>query len=308
MSPTLRPAPAPRGGGSRGPGLLRQLRETAEMIKIAHSVFALPFALAAAFLAFEAEGGIRAGTLGWIVLCAVAARTAAMAQNRLLDVETDAGNPRTASRALPAGRVTRGFVGSLVVAASLLFLFGAWRLNRLCLLLAPAVLLVLLSYPLAKRFTSFAHGWLGVSLGLAPLGAWVAVRGSFAGFATPLLLGTGVTLWTAGFDLIYACQDFEYDRSRGLFSIPARRGVGFALRLARALHVASVAAFALLPAIDGRLRLIYAAGLAAAAALLLYEHSLVKEEDLSRVDVAFFTLNGCVSLLLGAAASVDAFV
>jgi 4-hydroxybenzoate polyprenyltransferase len=231
-----------------------------------------------------------------------------MAQNRLVDERIDARNPRTRERALPAGRVTRGFVLALVLLSSALFVLGAGLLNRLCLILSPLVLLLLLTYPLAKRFTSLAHLWLGASLGLAPLGAWVAVRGGFAGFSTPLLLGAGVTFWTAGFDLIYACQDAESDRAHGLFSVPARRGIRFALSLSGLFHILSVAAFgALLPA-EPALGALYGAGLAAAAALLLYEHSIVKPDDLSRVNLAFFTLNGCVSLLLGAAASVDAFV
>ncbi|MGQ0614664.1 MAG: UbiA-like polyprenyltransferase [Planctomycetaceae bacterium] len=288
--------------------LFRQFAETAEMIKISHSVFALPFALAAVALASRAEGVWSWTKLLWIVACAVTARTAAMAQNRLLDARLDAANPRTASRAVPAGRVSRRFVAGLVVAASALFVACAGQLNRLCLLLSPVALAWLLSYPLAKRFTALAHFWLGAALGLAPVGAWVAVRGSFLGLGAPLALGAGVALWTSGFDLIYACQDIEADRRQRLFSIPARLGAAVALRLARLLHVTSVACFGALFWAVPELRAIYAVGLAAASALLAYEHSLVKPHDLSRVNLAFFTLNGFVSLLLGAAIAVDAWV
>jgi len=290
------------------PGLARQLAETAEMIKVSHSVFALPFALAAAALAARAEGAWSWATAGWVVACAVAARTAAMAQNRLVDARLDAANPRTAGRALPAGRVTRGFVASLVALACAAFVLACAQLNRLCLLLSPLVLAWLLAYPFAKRFTALAHLWLGAALGLAPVGAWVAVRGSFQGLGAPLALGLGVTLWTAGFDLVYACQDIDADRRLGLFSVPARLGAAGALRLARLLHAASVACFAALPAFEPGLGLLYGAGLAAAAAVLVFEHRLVRPDDLSRVDVAFFTLNGVVSLVLGAAAAADAWV
>jgi 4-hydroxybenzoate polyprenyltransferase len=278
------------------------------MVKIGHSVFALPFALASAALAMRAEGGWSLRTALWIVFCAVMARTAAMAQNRLLDARLDAENPRTASRALPAGRVTRGFVLGLVVAASALFVVGAAQLNRLCLLLSPVVLLVLLSYPYTKRFTALCHLWLGLSLGLSPVGAWVAVRGTFAGMATPLLLGAAVTLWTAGFDLIYACQDEAHDRRAGLFSGAARWGIRAALRLSAVLHVLSIALLALVYVANPDVSWLYGAGLAAAAALLLYEHRIVSPGDLSRVDQAFFLLNGLVSLVLGACTIADAFL
>ncbi len=298
-----------RTAGSPGPlPFLSQVRETAEMIKIGHSVFALPFAVASMALAMRAEGRWSLRATIWIVVCAVAARTAAMAQNRLLDARLDAGNPRTAGRALPAGRVTRGFVVALVLASSAAFVAGAGQLNRLCLLLSPAVLLVLLAYPYAKRFTALCHLWLGVSLGLSPLGAWVAVRGSFEGIATPLLLGGAVTLWTAGFDLIYACQDVAHDRAAGLFSGPARLGVAGALRLSVALHVACFALLALLYAVNPDVSWAYGIGLVAAGALLVYEHSIVSPGDLSRVDTAFFTLNGLVSLVLGGLTVADAFL
>jgi len=288
--------------------LARQLRETAEMIKIGHSVFALPFALASAALAMKAEGGWSTRQALWIVFCAVCARTAAMAQNRLVDARLDAENPRTAGRALPAGRVTRGFVAALVALGAALFVFGAAQLNRLCLYLSPVVLAVLLTYPYAKRFTALCHVWLGLSLGLSPVGAWIAVRGAFAGMATPLLLGGAVTLWTAGFDVIYACQDFEHDRRSGLRSVPARLGVAGALRLSTALHATCLALLLAVFVVNPDVSWLYGAGLAAAAALLVYEHAIVSPTDLSRVDVAFFTLNGVVSLVLGAATVADAFL
>ncbi len=278
------------------------------MVKIGHSVFALPFALASAALAMRAEGGWSTRTALWIVFCAVAARTAAMAQNRLVDARLDAGNPRTAARALPAGRVTRGFVLALVVAASALFVAGAAQLNPLCLVLSPLVLLVLLSYPYAKRFTALCHLWLGLSLGLSPVGAWVGVRGAFTGMATPLLLGAAVTLWTAGFDLIYACQDEAHDRRAGLFSGAARLGIAGALRLSAVLHALCLALLALVYAANPDVSWLYGTGLATAGALLLYEHAIVSAQDLSRVNVAFFTLNGLVSLVLGGLMVADAFL
>lgn len=295
--------------GSPGPlPFLSQVRETLEMIKIGHSVFALPFALASMALAMRAEGRFSLRTALWVVVCAVAARTAAMAQNRLLDARLDAENPRTAGRALPAGRVTRGFVLALVLLACAVFVAGAAQLNRLCLFLSPAVLAVLLSYPYAKRFTALCHVWLGVSLGLSPLGAWVAVRGSFEGILTPLLLGGAVTLWTAGFDLIYACQDEAHDRERGLFSGPARLGVAGALRLSAAMHALSFALLLLLFAANPHVSWVYGIGLLAAGTLLVYEHKIVSPGDLSRVNTAFFTLNGLVSLVLGGLTVADAFL
>jgi 4-hydroxybenzoate polyprenyltransferase len=276
------------------------------MIKVSHSVFALPFALASAALAMRAEGGWSWRAAAWIVVCAVAARTAAMAQNRLVDAPLDARNPRTAGRALPRGRVTRGFVAGLVALASAAFVFGASRLNALCLALSPVVLAVVLLYPFAKRFTVLCHVWLGLALGLAPVGAWLAVRGAWVDMATPFLLGGAVTLWTAGFDLVYACQDAEHDRAAGLFSVPARLGVAATLRLSAALHVLCVGLLAAVFAANGHVGWLYGGGLAAAAALLVYEHRIVRPDDLSRVDLAFFTLNGFVSLVLGAGTVADA--
>jgi len=286
-----------------------QVRETAEMIKISHSVFALPFALAAAALALRTgDGGWSWNKIAWIVFCAVTARTAAMAQNRLVDARLDAVNPRTAARALPSGRVTRGFVIGLVIFASALFVFGAGQLNRLCLYLSPVALLVVLGYPYAKRFTVHCHVWLGLALGLSPVGAWVAVRGAFVDMATPILMAMAVTFWAAGFDLIYACQDADHDRKRGLFSIPVRLGVAGALRLSVALHVLCILFLVAIYAVNPHVGWLYGVGLAAAVALLVYEHAIVTPQDLSRVDLAFFTLNGLVSLVLGAVMIADAFL
>jgi 4-hydroxybenzoate polyprenyltransferase len=289
-------------------GFFVQVRETAEMIKVAHSVFALPFALAAGALALRAEGGWSWHKILWIVFCAVTARTAAMAQNRLVDAKLDAENPRTADRALPSGRVTRGFVFGLVVISSALFVFGAHQLNDLCLYLSPVALAVVLGYPYAKRFTVHCHVWLGLALGLSPVGAWVAVRGAFDDMATPLLMAAAVTFWAAGFDLIYACQDADHDRERGLFSIPVRLGVAGALRLSRALHVLCILLLAAVYFANPHVGWLYAVGLAAAVGLLVYEHAIVSPQDLSRVDLAFFTLNGLVSLVLGATMIADAFL
>jgi len=288
--------------------LFVQLRETAEMIKVSHSVFALPFALAAGALAMRESETWSWSTLFWIVFCAVTARTAAMAQNRLIDAGLDAENPRTANRALPGGRVSRGFVIGLVVVSSLLFVVGAWKINSICFRLSPLALFVLLAYPWTKRFTLLCHFWLGAALGLAPVGAWLAVRGAWQGMATPLLFGFAVAFWTAGFDLIYACQDAAHDREAGLHSVPARLGVSGALRLARLLHGVSLALLISAGWTNPHLGWIYALGLCLAAGLLVYEHSLVRTDDLSRVNVAFFTLNGLVSLVLGGLAVVDAMV
>ena len=290
------------------PRFWTQLAETAEMIKVSHSVFALPFALAAGALALRAEGGWSWPTVLWIVFCAVAARTAAMAQNRLADARLDAENPRTEGRALAAGRVTPGFVLALVIVSSLLLVFGAWQLNRLCLYLSPIALAVLLAYPYAKRFTALSHFWLGAALGLSPIGAWLAVRGAWADMATPILFGFAVMLWTAGFDLIYACQDADHDRRQRLHSIPAKLGVAGALRLSRLLHVVAMALLVAVFWANPHVGILYGIGLVAAGALLVYEHAIVRADDLSRVNVAFFTLNGAVSIVLGGVTILDAFV
>ena len=261
------------------------------MIKFSHSVFALPFALSAAVLA--AQGYPGADKLLWILVAMLGARSAAMGFNRLADHALDARNPRTAGRELPRGVLSRIEVWGFVVVSALALVVAAWRLNPLCLMLSPLALAVVLGYSYAKRFTSLSHLWLGLGLGLAPLGAWIAVRGQFD--VTPVVLAAAVLAWVAGFDILYACQDVDFDRSEGLWSLPARWGVGRALLFARALHALAAALLACLYWL-APLRPLYLAGVAGVAGLLVYEHSLVREDDLSRVDAAFFTLNGWISV------------
>jgi len=281
----------------------RRLGDYLSLVKFSHSIFALPFALQGAWLA---SSGIPNGSdLVWIVVCAVAARTAAMGFNRWLDRELDARNPRTAGRELPAGVVSPAGALTLVVGSALVFVAGAWALNPLCAALSPVVLAVLFGYSAFKRFSAAAHFVLGLALAIAPLGAWLAVRGDFAGDLRPVLvLALGVLTWVAGFDLIYACQDAEHDAEAGLHSIPARLGIAGSLRLSSALHVVSVLAFGLQGHWAG-LGLAYWIALALAAVLLWWEHSIVSPTDLSRVDVAFFTLNGWVGVGLFLGVAVD---
>jgi 4-hydroxybenzoate polyprenyltransferase len=277
--------------------LWKRLWLTLDMIKFEHSVFALPFALTGALLAFR-EGGYAAaqigGKLAWIVVAMVGARSAAMAFNRLVDAPIDGRNPRTKMRHLPAGMLSRGFSWGFVAAASLLFFAAAAALNPLCLMLAPVALGIVFFYSFTKRFTSFSHLVLGFSLGIAPAAAWIAVRGSLD--PRILWLTAAVTFWTAGFDVIYSCQDFDFDRAEGLFSVPRVLGIAGALRVAQILHVLMIVCLlALVHSLHlGALAL---AGVAAIVALLIYEHSLVKADDLSRVNAAFFTMNGYVSVL-----------
>jgi len=273
------------------------------LVKFSHSIFALPFALQGAWLA---AGGVpKWWTLALIVLCAVAARTAAMAFNRLADRRLDAANPRTASRELPVGALSPARVAVMVAIASAAFVAGAFALNPLCGWLSPAILVVLLGYSFVKRFSALAHGVLGLSLALAPLGAWLAVRGDFGGDLRPaLLLAAGVLAWVVGFDLIYACQDAEHDRAAGLHSVPARFGIPFALRLSALLHLLCVALF-VLEGLTAGLTAPFWVALALAAALLVWEHRLVSPDDLSRVNLAFFTLNGWVGVGLFLGVAID---
>jgi 4-hydroxybenzoate polyprenyltransferase len=279
------------------------LRASLSLVAFSHSVFALPFALASAWVA--ARGRPELSTLAWIVVCAVAARTAAMGFNRLVDRRFDAANPRTAGRELPRGALSPVQVRWLVAGSAGLFLWGAWQLNPLAGRLAPAVLVLLGAYSYCKRFTWAGHLVLGLCLALAPLGAWIGVRGAFDGpLAPPLWLAAAVATWVFGFDLIYACQDAEFDRRAGLHSIPARFGLRAALRLSSALHVGTVALLAAFAA-SARLGLAFATALAGAAALLWWQHRLVAPDDLSRVDRAFFTLNGWVGVVLFAGVVLD---
>jgi 4-hydroxybenzoate polyprenyltransferase len=278
-------------------GFWKKLVLTLEMIKFEHSVFALPFAGVGALLALRESGYAREGLLAklaWIVVAMVSARSAAMAFNRLLDADIDARNPRTRARQLPAGTLSPTFAWAFVAATSLVFLVAARMLNPLCLRLAPVVLGVLFFYSFTKRFTTFAHVVLGFSLGMAPAAAWIAMRGSLD--IRILLLTAAVTLWTAGFDIIYSCQDYEVDLAEGLFSCPRRFGIAGALWIARAFHILMLVSLAALVHVFG-LGLVSMAGVGVVTLLLAWEHSLVKASDLSRVDAAFFTVNGYVSVL-----------
>jgi 4-hydroxybenzoate polyprenyltransferase len=278
--------PGALGGGSA-------LRVTLEMIKFSHTLFALPFALLSAFLA---AGGLpRPMTLLEILLAMVGARSAAMAHNRLVDREIDAANPRTAARALPAGALSVGFVRAFFVASVLLFFAAAASLNRLTLLLSPVALALLLVYAYTKRFTPLSHLVLGLCLGLAPVGAWIAVRGRFD--TLPLLLGLAVLFWTAGFDIIYALQDEEHDRRVGLQSIPARLGARAALIVSAAFH-AAMAGLLLAVWRSAGGGWIFGVGIAATIVALVVQHAIVRPDDLSRVNAAFFTANGFVSVTL----------
>ena len=277
--------------------LLARIRLTLEMIKFEHSIFALPFALTGALLAVR-EDAFRTEKLGWkffwIIVAMVGARSAAMTFNRILDADLDARNPRTATRHIPAGLLSRGFAWCFLASSAVVFLTAAKALNPLCFMLAPVALAVVFFYSFTKRFTSLSHLVLGFALGISPAAAWIAIRGSLD--PRILWLTAAVTFWTAGFDVIYACQDYEFDSSEGLFSIPRRIGVGAGLWIARVLHIAMVICLGEL--IRGFvLGPISIVGLAAVAILLAYEHSLVKAGDLSRVNAAFFTINGYVGVL-----------
>ncbi len=261
------------------------------MIRFSHSVFALPFALTSAVLAARA-GGATGGQLFWIVVAMVAARSAAMGVNRLADHGIDARNPRTAGRELPRGALSRAEAWAFVAASVVLFVLAAWMLNPLCLALSPIALVIVFGYSYTKRFTVASQLVLGLSLAVAPVGAWVAIRGRFD--LVPLVLAGAVLLWVAGFDTIYACQDVEFDRREGLHSIPARLGVERSLVLARWLHAGAVLLLLALQPLTG-LPPLYLAGVAVVAALLAWEHTLVSADDLSRVMQAF-NLNGWVSL------------
>jgi 4-hydroxybenzoate polyprenyltransferase len=272
--------------------LFRNLRLTLDMIKWEHSIFALPFALCGAMLA--ANGLPATHQLAWIIVAMVAARSAAMAFNRLADVSMDAANPRTRTRALPAKQLTPQFVSSFVVVSCAIFVFAASQLNRLALLLSPVALAVVLVYSYTKRFTRWSHLVLGLALGIAPAAAWIAVRGTLD--PRILLLTAAVTFWVGGFDVLYSCQDYDFDRQTGLHSVPRYCGIARALWISRLFHllmllllIALVIAFGL-----GKLAV---AGIVVVALLLVYEHSLVSADDLSRLNAAFFTMNGVISVL-----------
>ena len=274
-------------------GRWRAVATYGRMIKFSHSVFALPFAFSGAALA-ATRTGISVAQVGWIAVAMIGARSAAMGFNRLADRHLDAANPRTQSRELPRGAVSPRAVGFFVVFSSVLFVLAASQLNPLCLYLSPAVLAVLLFYSLTKRFTWASHLVLGLSLGGAPLGAWIALAGAFD--PVPMLLGLAVLCWVAGFDIIYACQDYDFDAASGLHSIPVRFGIGPALHLARFSHLLAVVLWAGVGALAG-LHLIYFAGVAVVAGLLVYEHRLVSGGEMSQVGMAFQTVNSVISIV-----------
>ena len=274
------------------------------MIKFSHSVFALPFAFSGALLA-ATYTGITPAQIGWIALAMVGARSAAMGFNRLVDRHLDAANPRTENRELPRGVVSPQAVGLFVVLSVLVLVLAAYQLNSLCFYLSPLVLAVLLFYSLTKRFTWASHLILGLSLGGAPLGAWIAVTGGFD--LIPLLLCLGVLVWVAGFDIIYACQDHAFDVRAGLHSIPVRFGIARALYIARALHLLFVVLLILVGRMAG-LNFLYWLGVVVVAGLLVYEHRLVRVDDLSRMSTAFMTVNSTVSLIYFAAILADLLI
>ena len=276
---------------------LKRLRLTLEMIRFEHSVFALPFALTGALLAFREGGNFRVRgwwTLVWIAVAMVGARSAAMSFNRLVDAEIDARNPRTKARHIPAGLLSRAFCWGFTAASVGLFFLAAWELNTLCFRLAPVALAVVLLYSYTKRFTHLSHLVLGFALGIAPAAAWIAVQGSLD--PRILWLTAAVTFWTAGFDIIYSCQDYEFDCESELFSIPRACGISRALTIARGLHGLMIVSLLMLVH-QLHLGAFAMAGVGAVMALLIYEHSLVRANDLSRVNAAFFTMNGWVSVL-----------
>jgi 4-hydroxybenzoate polyprenyltransferase len=264
------------------------------MIKIEHTLFALPFAFLGAVLAANGLPSLK--QVLWIVVAMVGARSTAMAFNRIVDRRFDAKNPRTAMRALPAGLLSVGFVWAFTIISATLFVLAAAMLNRLTLILAPVALASVLLYSFTKRWTKLSHIVLGWCLCIAPTGAWIAVRGEI-GSPVPLLLSLVVLLWTAGFDVLYACQDFEFDRAEGLYSIPARFGIARSLWIARGLHGAAFLALVWLYLVSG-LGTLAMVGVLATAALLVYQHRLIKSDDLGRLNAAFFTTNAFVSVIL----------
>ena len=281
-------------------GILTKTRITLEMIKWEHSIFALPFALTAVLLAAHGHPGWR--TLAWILVAMVAARSAAMAFNRWADADLDAANPRTTMRAIPAGLLTRQFVFAFTVVATVVFLIAAGELNHLTLYLSPIVLMVLFGYSYMKRITRWSHLVLGLSLGLAPSAAWIAVRGSLD--PRIIVLTAAVTLWAGGFDVLYACQDYEHDLSAGLYSLPRAVGINTAFWAARLMHLAMLALlvwFGLL----FQFQLIGWIGILAVALLLAYEHSIVSPRDLRRLNAAFFTMNGVIAMVFLAFVAAD---
>ena len=283
--------------------IFRNIGITLEMIKWEHSVFALPFALCGAMLA--AGGMPTAAQLGWILLCMVTARSAAMAFNRLADAQIDAANPRTATRAIPAGILSQKFVTLFVVVCCAIFVLAAAQLNRLTLYLSPVALALVTLYSFTKRFTRWSHLLLGFSLGVAPAAAWIAVRGSLD--PRILILTAAVTFWVGGFDVLYACQDIDFDRTYGLNSVPQAYGIRSALWFSRTLHLLMLALLVTLVLIFGLGKLALV-GVMAVALLLAYEHSLVSASDLSKLNAAFFTMNGVIAVVFFVFVAADILV
>jgi 4-hydroxybenzoate polyprenyltransferase len=284
-------------------GIVRSVGITLEMIKWEHSIFALPFALTATVLA---AGGLPPGrTLVWILVAMVAARSSAMAFNRWADAQLDAANPRTKMRAIPAGLLTSQFVFGFTVVTALIFLAAAWELNFLTFCLSPVVLVVLFGYSYLKRLTRWSHLGLGLALGLAPSAAWIAVRGSLD--VRIVVLTAAVMLWVAGFDVLYACQDFDHDRAVGLHSIPSAVGLERAFLAARLMHVAMIGLMVTLAVLFHFAWAGYA-GVAVVALLLGYEHSLVSPRDLSKLNAAFFTMNGVIATVFLVFVSLDVWL
>ncbi|HZO86921.1 MAG TPA: UbiA-like polyprenyltransferase [Chthonomonadaceae bacterium] len=286
---------------------LTKTRMILDMIKFEHTIFAMPFALISVLLASRSQPhGLPPGrTLSWIVLAMVGARSAAMSFNRLADAEIDRQNPRTANRHLPAGLLTSAQVWLFFAAAVVLFEMAAWELNRLCFLLSPLALACVLGYSYTKRFTSLCHLCLGFAIGIAPIGAWLAVTGKFS--LIPVLLGAIVMLWIGGFDIIYALQDYDFDLRSSVYSLPKALGKARALRISRLMHALMIGLLLAVGLFDG-LHAIYFLGVCVVAALIAYEQCLVKPDDLRRVNVAFFTLNGWVSLSLFAFVLLDSLL
>jgi len=275
--------------------IISRTRLILEMIKFEHTIFALPFALISVLLAARPQLLPDARVTLWVLVAMVSARSAAMAFNRIADAQIDAENPRTARRHIPAGLIGKTQVWVFLAIAIALFELASFKLNRICFLLSPVALLFVLGYSYTKRFTSLCHIVLGVAIGIAPIGAWLAVRGTFA--VAPLLLGAIVMLWIGGFDIIYALQDYDFDVKSPLFSLPKRLGKANALVISRVMHTAMVALLVLVGVL-AQMHVVYFIGVLIVAGLIFYEQSLVKADDLSKVDLAFFTLNGWVSVCL----------
>jgi len=295
------PMPPPASAGSKLASLARD-------IKVSHTIFALPWALLATFLA--AEGSPHAGQLILIVLCMITARIVAMAANRLLDAALDARNPRTARRAIPSGQLSRGFVAFVLALCAAAFIaatamFWVVYRNPWPLVCSVPVLAFVSAYPFLKRFTRLCHYYLGAALALAPVCAWVAIAGSLDW--TPIIMAAAVLTWTAGFDIIYACQDYASDVECGVFSVPAKVGIAKALWISRFTHLVCVAMFVLLGWQSAQLGAIYFVGVGIAVMLLVIEQSLVRADDLSKVGLAFFTINGVISLVLGTLGIFDVY-